>query len=84
MTATMIITLITQWVIQLPLAYILSRYTSLGINGLWWAFPISNIAGALVTTIWFLRGTWKTTKITEEQKFNEHVTEEIILEEGVL
>ena len=81
--ATMIITLVSQWVLQIPLAYILSRYTHLGINGLWWAFPITNAITALITIGWFLKGKWKHKKLTGEQKLTEHVTEEIILEEGI-
>ncbi len=83
MVATMIITLISQWILQLPLTYILSRFTPLGILGFWWAFPITNIITALGTIIWFMRGTWKKTRITEEKILTEHVTEEMILEEGV-
>lgn len=83
MVVTMVITLISQWILQLPLAYILSRYTSLGIVGFWWAFPITNILTALGTVVWFMRGTWKKTKITEERILSEHLTEEMIREEGV-
>lgn len=83
MVATMIITLISQWILQLPLAYILSRFTPLGIVGFWWAFPITNIITALGTIVWFMWGTWKNKRITEEKILTEHVTEEMILEEGV-
>jgi len=82
MVTTMVITLISQWVIQLPLAYILSRYTTLGINGLWWAFPVTNIITAFITIGWFMKGTWKNKKLTNEQRLTEQVTEEIIFEEG--
>lgn len=34
----MILTLVSQWVIQFPLAFILSHNTSLGKHGIWWAF----------------------------------------------
>lgn len=83
MMATMVITLISQWILQLPLAYILSKHTGLWVSGLWWAFPITNIITAIITIAWFMKWTWKTTKITEAQKETEHVTEEIILEEGI-
>lgn len=55
MIATMVIALVSQWLIQLPLAYILSRYTSMGIVGFWWAFPITNVLTALITIIWFMK-----------------------------
>lgn len=83
MIATMVIALVSQWLIQLPLAYILSRYTSMGIVGFWWAFPITNVLTALITIIWFMKWTWKNTKLTEEKKLDEDVAEEMILEEGV-
>lgn len=83
MMATMVITLISQWVLQLPLAYFFSKHTGLWISGLWWSFPITNILTAIITIGWFMRWTWKTIKITEKQKKIEHVTEEIILEEGI-
>jgi Na+-driven multidrug efflux pump len=35
MVTTMMITLASQWVIQFPLAYILSTHTALGSSGIW-------------------------------------------------
>lgn len=55
MMTTMVITLISQWVLQLPLAYFLSRHTGLGISGLWWAFPVTNVLTAIITLVWFMK-----------------------------
>jgi Na+-driven multidrug efflux pump len=55
----MLISLVSQWVLQFPLAYILSEHTSLHSHGLWWAFPVSNVATALIAGVWFARGDWK-------------------------
>jgi putative MATE family efflux protein len=55
----MVISLVSQWVLNFPLAYILSLHTALGSHGLWWAFPISNVATAIIAGIWFARGDWK-------------------------
>lgn len=82
MVATMILALVSLWVLQLPLAYVLSRHTSLGIRGIWWAFPISNILIALITVAWYAKGSWKKKKLTHEEKFAEQVSEEIFIEEG--
>jgi putative MATE family efflux protein len=72
------------WILELPLAFILSRYTSLAELGLWIAFPVSNLVGAAVSVIWFLKGSWKKKRITEEIKILEKaVTEEVIMEEGL-
>lgn len=84
MMTTMIIALVSQWVLQLPMAYILSKYTTLGTNGIWWSFAITNITVALITIILYRKGDWKKTKIvSEEEKLTMEVGEEIIVEEGV-
>jgi putative MATE family efflux protein len=57
--AAMIISLISQWVVQFPLAVILSQHTSLHAHGLWWAFPIANISTSIIAGVWFARGDWK-------------------------
>lgn len=61
----MAISVISLWALQIPLAYILSKYTSLGSEGLWWAFPITNVAAGIIAYVVFLRGKWKETRITE-------------------
>jgi putative MATE family efflux protein len=82
MFATMLLALASQWVLQFPLAYILSKHTDLGIGGLWWAFPVTNVLMALITFGWYLKGDWKKKRLTQEERFAEQVTEEIIIEEG--
>jgi Na+-driven multidrug efflux pump len=82
MLVAMTLALFSQWILQFPLAYILSIHTSLGPSGLWWAFPISNILVAIAALIWFLRGDWKTTRLTEEERLTASVSEEILVEEG--
>ncbi len=81
---TMALSIISLWILRFPLAYILSHNTSLGEKGLWWAFPISNVIGAIITVAWFAKGTWKEKKITEDRKRAEKVTEETMIEEGVM
>lgn len=83
MVVTMTLALISQWVLLLPVAYLLSKHTSLGVDGLWWAFPISNVIMVPITIIWYAKGDWKNKKLTEDEKFAEQVSEEIIIEEGV-
>ena len=81
--ATMVLGLVSQWVLQFPLAYILSKHTSLGVNGLWWSFAATNIITALIIMAWYAKGDWKKTKLTEEDVAIEKVSEEIFAEEGV-
>ncbi|MCX2525162.1 MATE family efflux transporter [Larsenimonas rhizosphaerae] len=63
-TAAMILTLISQWLLQFPLALVLSRDALLGSDGLWWTFPVTNVVIALITLVWFSRGTWLDATLT--------------------
>ena len=81
--AAMVLTLISAWVIQFPLAYILSRHTSLGARGIWWAHPISIVISATICVLWFLRGDWKRTKLLEDERLEEQVSEEARIDEGI-
>ena len=83
MLHAMVIALVSQFMFQFPLAYILSKHTNLGATGLWWSFPITNIAVAVVAACWFAQGGWKTTVLTEESRQVAIVAEETISEEGV-
>jgi len=57
-----VITFISLWLLQVPLAYFLSR-TTLGITGVWWAIAASALAQAIMMTFWFSRGRWKEKEI---------------------
>lgn len=81
MTA-MLLSLMLQWLFQLPLSYWLAKHTSLGFEGIWWGFPAANILALVVTIFWFRRGTWKQRKLTEEQRLKAQVAEEAQVEEG--
>jgi putative MATE family efflux protein len=81
--AAMVLALVLQWIVQFPLAYVLSRHTTLGILGIWWAFPISFIITFIIALIWFYRGNWQKPFPSEEEKFLEKVSEEIISGEGL-
>jgi putative MATE family efflux protein len=83
MTAPMIMTLVSQWVIQFPLAYILSKHTSLGFTGIWYAFPISNIVMFVVTYIWIKNTPWQEKQLTKEEEQIIEASEEILITEGV-
>jgi putative MATE family efflux protein len=83
MLIAMVIALVAQWMFQFPLAYVLSKHTALHAEGLWWAFPITNIFAATVSVCWFANGSWKKTRLTEEDKEVVKVAEELIAEEGI-
>lgn len=47
------------WIIQIPLAYFLSTYTTMGSIGVFWAIAISSIILSLMAIYIFKKGKWK-------------------------
>lgn len=76
MVQVMILTIVSQWVLQFPLAYLLSHKAGMGERGIWTAFPVTNILISLVTLAIYLRGGWKKKRLTEEEKMEEQASEE--------
>ncbi len=54
----MFITLISLWIVRIPLAAILSGY--MGPSGIWWAIPIGWSIGLIGTIAYYFSGRWKT------------------------
>jgi len=82
-TTTMLLTILSQWLLQIPLAYLLSQHTSLGITGLWLAFPITNIIVSTIAFILYRQGSWQKSRIIEDSRLSSQVSEEVIVEEGI-
>lgn len=80
---SMFLTLSSQWLIQLPLAFFMSRFTELGLSGVWLAFPITNIIMTFISIIIFKSGNWKNKKITETDKMSINVTEKAEISETI-
>lgn len=59
----MLITLAMLWMVQIPLAFLLSRFTGLGMYGVRWATVISFVAGAIAYTAYFWGGRWQNMKV---------------------
>ncbi|MEI8644952.1 MATE family efflux transporter [Pseudoalteromonas sp. Hal040] len=78
----MVVSLLSQCVIQFPAAYILSKHTSLGPQGIWYSFAITNVLVAIITYLWFAAGRWQRTQLTKEDKDIAKVTQETLIEEG--
>lgn len=57
--AAMLLTIISTWVLQFPIAWYLSSHTALGFRGLWWSFVAANVLAAILALLWFLRGSWQ-------------------------
>ncbi|MEH2510681.1 putative MATE family efflux protein [Nitrobacteraceae bacterium AZCC 1564] len=83
MMAAMIVALVSQCVFQLPLAYVLSKVTPLQAEGIWWSFPIANVATAMFCMLWFARGGWQKPIPSADGCLAASVAEEEIVEEGI-
>jgi putative MATE family efflux protein len=68
MVVTMMLTLVSQWVLQFPLAYLLSKRTALDVQGIWWSFPITNVVISLITIAIFAKGDWKKKRLLDQEE----------------
>ncbi|MBN1268080.1 MAG: MATE family efflux transporter [Kiritimatiellae bacterium] len=59
----MVITIITLWGLQVPLAVFLSRVLQPPTDGIWWAMVGAFVLQALLMTAWFQIGHWKHKKV---------------------
>jgi putative MATE family efflux protein len=64
--AAMVLTLVSFWILRLPLAWGLSL-TSLGATGIWISLPASNVLSAILAWYWFQRGSWKRLNLVGSQ-----------------
>ena len=60
---TMITNLTTMWGISITLAYILSRYTNLEVNGIRWAMVAGILVRAVIYTVYFNTGRWQRKRV---------------------
>lgn len=81
-TATsMILTLASQWIFQLPMAFIFSKYLNFGIQGIWIAFPITNIIITIISFTIFKQGKWKHKKLIKKDLLSQEIMTESLAEE---
>jgi putative MATE family efflux protein len=80
--AAMILAIVSQWVYQFPIAYILAVHTNLDLIGIWWSFTISNVLSAVTALVWYWRGDWKKRQLLDEVKLSIEVREDAAIEEG--
>lgn len=59
----MFTTLATMWLVQVPLAYFLSRYTGLDVYGVRWAIVTAMVVRAVIYAVYFRTGRWKQRKV---------------------
>jgi putative MATE family efflux protein len=77
----MLLAIVNVWVLQLPVAYLLSKHTTLGVTGLWYTFPISAVIIAILALLRFRSDSWRKLRPTSAQQLQRRVTEEILIEE---
>ncbi len=56
-------TILTLWLMQMPLAYFLPRFTDLGVYGIQWAVSIALIMRAIIFSTYFKLGRWKRQRV---------------------
>jgi Na+-driven multidrug efflux pump len=59
----MIISIGMNWAVEIPLAYVLANYTSLGVYGIRWAIVIAIFVAGIATFAYFQSGRWKLKKV---------------------
>lgn len=79
----MYITILWQWIIKIPIAYILAKYTYLWINGVWWSEPITSIIICIIMFFVMIKVDWSKSNLTKEHKQEQKVIEETIIEEPI-
>ncbi len=81
---SMMVAIVSLWVIRFPIAYVLSKHTPLGQTGIYLSFVVGNILGASIAIFIIKQNRWiknLTDPITEEER---KVIEETIVEDGVI
>ena len=53
----MVISLLTLWLIRVPLSAYMASF--MGVNGIWWALPVSWVIGLVATWAYYRSGRWK-------------------------
>ena len=57
------ISLLMQWAVQMPAAWILAFWTPVGVLGVWWSYPLANGVAAVIVIAWFRWGPWRRTLV---------------------
>ncbi len=84
MVMTMMLTLISQWVLQFPIAYILSKHTAMGIDGIWWSVPIANVVMGIIVVLIYMKGDWKKKRLIEspqEDQLSSQTYQEVMVDD---
>jgi putative MATE family efflux protein len=73
----MFITLLSLWLIRIPLAYYFSQHAGLGVKGIWWSMPIGWMVGLSLSYAYYRYGRWKTKVVVRYPEGTAESLEEI-------
>ena len=65
-TPAMILSATELWVFRIPVSILLLVGLDYGVEGVWYAVAFSYIGAAIITALWFLRGTWTENVLDED------------------
>ncbi|WP_276301729.1 MATE family efflux transporter [Halorussus lipolyticus] len=54
-------------IVRLPLAWYNTQFAGMDQTGIWVAFLVSNVVGAIVALLWFKRGTWREADVRDDE-----------------
>lgn len=77
------ISFVYQWLLEFPLAAVLSIYVFGSVTGIWMAYPIAGAIGAAILITYFLRGTWKKGDVTGGLGFNAGLSRRVKDSKGI-
>ncbi len=82
--AAMILAIIALWVLQFPMAYLLSRDRMLGVQGVWWAIALANVIAAGVSITWYMQGRWTNKRVIDsiERDLEKRISDAAKIDEG--
>jgi putative MATE family efflux protein len=70
----MFITLISIWVLRIPVSYALSRdWSGLAETGIWWGIPVAWGFGAIASYTYYLSGKWKRFAVVKHEEVDEYL-----------
>ncbi|HKJ73516.1 MAG TPA: MATE family efflux transporter [Alphaproteobacteria bacterium] len=78
----MILSIMGQWLLQIPISYMLSIHDKIGVAGIWWGYPVAGVISLVITIWWFSRGAWKNRSLADDKSFPPHMPESVRIEEG--
>lgn len=55
--------LLTLWIFQIPLSYLLAYQFNFGRQGIWWGILLAKIIGLAILMVWFNKGSWQSKEI---------------------